>query len=74
MRHVFEVAIVLDEDQVAQEGARRGLTLERARESVLADCEGRLFDILRHRDGVTRVGVTLHEQPVTGAPAAKAHR
>ena len=61
VKHIFEVAIVLDDEQIAQEGARRGLTLERARECVLADVECRLFDIVRHRDGVARVGVTLTE-------------
>ena len=66
MKHVvFEVAIVLDDEQIALEGARLGFTLERAKESVLADCEGRLFDILRHRQGVQRVGVTMLSDTTT---------
>jgi hypothetical protein len=61
----FEVSILLDEEQVALEGARRGLSLDRAREAVLADCECRLFDIIRHRDGVARAGVTLTTETTT---------
>ena len=55
----FEVAVRLDEEQIERQGRRLGLSLARARETVLADLECRLFDGVRHLDGVARVGVEL---------------
>ena len=56
----------LDEEQIARQGRRLGLSLVRAREVILADIECRLFDGVRTLDGVARVGVEL----VTGTGAA----
>lgn len=56
----FEVAVALDPVEIEHQAKRQGLSLERAHETVLADVETRLFDSVRFRDGVARVGVTLH--------------
>jgi len=55
----FEVVVALDAEEIAREGARRGFTKQRAHESLLADVENTLFDVLRHKSGVARVGVQL---------------
>ena len=64
MKVAFEVAVLLDELQIEREGKRYGFSLDRARESVLSDIECRLFDSIRHRDAVARVGVSLVGEPV----------
>jgi hypothetical protein len=64
----FIVAVNLDAAALEHEGKRRGLTLPRTPDSVLADIEGRLTDSVRLRPCVARVGVTLLTSP---APAGK---
>jgi hypothetical protein len=59
----FMVEIQLDPAVIELEGKRRGYSLERARDTVIADVENRLSDGPRHRDGVDRVGVVLLKAP-----------
>lgn len=59
----FTVRVRLDAEAIAREGQRAGMSLERAREAVLADVECRLSDVCRWRDGIERVGVTV-DSPV----------
>ena len=55
----FEVLVTLDEAEIEREGKRRGFTLERAHETVIADVECRLHDSIQYRDGVERVGISF---------------
>ena len=69
-RHArFEVLVTLDEAEIEREGKRRGFTLERAHDTVIADVENTLFDVLRYKSGVGRVGVTLLSHPPSRQPA-----
>jgi hypothetical protein len=57
----FTVSVRFDEAAMEHEAKRRGRSLESAVREVLGDIECRLFDSVRHRDGVERVGVGLVE-------------
>jgi hypothetical protein len=57
MKAEFLVRIDIDSAALELEAKRRGLTLTRALESILADAEGRLSDSLRFRPAIARVGV-----------------
>ena len=59
----FEVSVTLDAAEIEREGQRRAFSMERAHETVIADVECTLHDILRHKAGVARVGVKLTSQP-----------
>ena len=59
MTVAFQVNVTLDSAEIECEGKRLGFTLEHAHETVIADVENTLFDGLRHKSGVARVGVTL---------------
>lgn len=63
----FEIVVLLDAAQIETEGKRHGMTRERAQEAVLADLENRLWDAVRFRDGVARVGVSLACVPTVPA-------
>ena len=56
MRAVFTITVDVDPDEVAREGKRSGLPLDRALEAVWSDVENRLCDSIKYRDGVQRVG------------------
>ena len=51
---IARLVIDLDTDAIELTAARRGRNVEQARAEVLADCENRLHDNVRHRDGVER--------------------
>ena len=57
----FIVTVEFDEAAIEHESARRNRTIDAIRAEVLADVECRLFDSIRHRDAVERVGVELVE-------------
>ena len=57
----FVVTVQLDEAAIEREGKRYGLTLDRARQAIVADIEGRLSDEARWRDGVVSVNVSIIE-------------
>ena len=55
MQAIFTVVLDIDTSVIERDGKRHGLTLDRALQGVIADCEHRLFDSVRFRDGVERV-------------------
>jgi len=65
----FIVTVQVDQAAIEYEAKRRGRPLPVARNEVIADLECLLFDSIRHRDGVDRVGVTI-VQDTAGAPGA----
>lgn len=65
MKATFTLTVDIDPEALELEARRRGLSLERARESVLCDLECRLFDAVRFRNCVERVGCEM-QPPSTG--------
>ena len=66
MRAEFVIAFDIDSAVLELEAKRRGLTLPRALESFLSECENRLIDAVRFRDGVTRVGSNVRNTANSG--------
>jgi hypothetical protein len=63
VKATITIDIDIDAEALALEAKRHGLSLERATAAVIADCENRLFDSIRFRDGVARVGSRVHTTP-----------
>lgn len=63
MRITFTVEVDIDASVFGREGQRHGLSLQRSRDSFVADLECRLNDAVRWRDGVDAVGVRLAMAP-----------
>jgi hypothetical protein len=61
MRAIFTIDVEFNSVALELEAKRCGFpSVERALEAVLTDCECRLHDAVRHRNGVERVGSTVH--------------
>jgi hypothetical protein len=57
MRASFVISVDLDPVAVEREGKRAGFTtLDRTIAAIVSDCENRMVDSIRFRDGVVRVG------------------
>lgn len=64
MKASFHIQIDIDPDELEREARRHGRSTAQALADVVGDCECRLFDSIRYRDAVSRVGVTVIESPV----------
>lgn len=64
VKSTYTVTVEIDDAIIELESKRLGRPFSEAAESLIADCECRLSDAVRWRDGVQRVGVrVLAERP-----------
>jgi hypothetical protein len=58
MKATFLVRIRFDAAAIELEARKLGLSLDQAQQAILSDCENRLHDAVRYRQGVERIGTT----------------